>query len=262
MLSKQFTYEELEAEIYRLFAKISRLKDELHSIEVHRIPSELTKNMRDWNTVNNEIESTEKLLNDYNIQMLSTPKLIPSGSIKGSLTGRWIYQFSLREGMFTIRLTPEKHNWYSMEDMYTSGLRTEVITNSDNIPIALKRYLQNSNTKGYTWCYTYDVTLDIQPVLEEIQKPEEPKPIIPCSKVDEGMSLAGLNKPTIDKSMEILSLNISIDEQMKEYTCTNKDCNLKLPLGVFIRTLQCPNCGRVLDKESVEKVLDRKKVKK
>ena len=261
MLSKQFTYEELEQKIKELTIEREQLLRERSVAEARRVPSELTRNIRDVFTIQKDIDVKEKEIENLNLQLLATPKIIYCGKIRGEIIGRWSYSF----GKFTIKLSQE-NKWFVplTQEIDNRGklkvvnedapYQTEIICNEDNIPIKLRRFLRNSDTRGYLFCYEYDVELDIYPNENICIKPKQIQEIKRCSKVDEGMSM--INQP-IDTS--ILELAITIDEQMKEYTCK---CGYKIHLGIFLRNLRCPSCTAPLDKQEVIKLLNRKEVKK
>jgi DNA-directed RNA polymerase subunit RPC12/RpoP len=241
-IEKDTTYEDLKMKIYVLSSKINQLKNELKVIEARRYPYKGRVNVRDFNVVYNELESSKELMDNYKLKLYNTPRIFNCGHMEIIMIGR--YEYDIGEGN-TIKLS-QSRNWYCPQDRLHVGRNTEIETDNKNIPIKITRYVRSSDTNGELFAYVTEVSLDYYP-KDDIRKPKPVEEIKPYARQD---------TPDIiieDIDQTIRELPISVDQQLIEYECPK--CKARINLGTVLRTLRCPNCTKAVSKEKILSLL-------
>jgi hypothetical protein len=246
MSQEKETYESLMKKINELLVRKEGLIAELKVSEARRIPSELTKGIRDQFIINGELNEIQKQIESLNIKLLDTPKQVLKGLLYGELESKWIY----RLGDFRIKLAPS-HKWYVPIDEEGIGTYSYVETDSNNVPIRVHRYIRNSETQGYLIQETYDIaSLDIQPNIEQIKPiPEEKQiPIKPCSTED----CTSTAQPLAPEQIMEYYQSLSIDEQFqnKDLVCPTTKQSVML-IAIIRMKGRCPSCMQVHDPKTL-----------
>ena len=244
----KLSYEELEKKIKELEERFSMLKSELFRSR-DRLGYE--PNIRDVPTIQKEIDSVTKEYDNARQTLLTTPKIIESYTITGSLISKWDYEFNAHGIRFTIHYNRTFKNWSSPDDMYSAGLHTVIETDEKGTPTKILRYFRNSDTRGMLHLYQYDVKLDIaiNENLEIISK--EPKTdvetvINPDVLVKDFPSRAMPSAQTMEERMQLWKCPRCGIELQRVYFELNKCCrNCALPLSEWATYKQ----GKQLESE-------------
>lgn len=199
------------------YRKVKKLEKQIEKLEP--VPS------------NEEVKAIDKELEDYFTQLKSLPRIMETKTIAAKIVGRWSYDCNI----FVMKLS-NKRKWFAYNaEGALSPYTYDVIPNKENIPIQVKRYLRNSDTYGYLWCWIYNVKLDVLPT-EDIT-PIVDRPTESISKAEEGKQ-AG-STPFRDGTSQLITVN---DLLTKERICPK--CGAKN----FAKFVTCQNCAMDISK--------------